>query len=86
MIDTADLRSKIIDLAIQGKLTEQLPTDGTAEELYQQIQTEKVKLQRIQRYYLSQAVELLTANLKEIDDNTLQANIISTSTDKEPEQ
>ena len=44
MIDTAALRSKIIDLAIQGKLTEQLPTDGTAEELYQQIQTEKVKL------------------------------------------
>ena len=44
MIDTDALRSKIIDLAIQGKLTEQLPTDGTAEELYQQIQTEKVKL------------------------------------------
>ncbi len=44
MIDTAALQSKIIDLAIQGKLTEQLPTDGTAEELYQQIQTEKVKL------------------------------------------
>ena len=44
MIDTAALRSKIIDLAIQGKLTEQLPTDGNAEELYQQIQAEKAKL------------------------------------------
>ena len=44
MIDTAALRSKIIDLAIQGKLTEQLPTDGTAEELYQQIQAEKNQL------------------------------------------
>ena len=44
MIDTTALRSKIIDLAIQGKLTEQLPTDGTAEELYQQIQAEKAQL------------------------------------------
>ena len=44
MIDTGALRSKAIDLAIQGKLTEQLPTDGTAEDLYQQIQAEKAKL------------------------------------------
>lgn len=44
MIDTAALQSKIIDLAIQGKLTEQLPTDGNAEELYQQIQAEKSQL------------------------------------------
>lgn len=41
MIDTKALRSRILDLAIQGKLTEQLPSDGTAEELYQQIQAEK---------------------------------------------
>ena len=38
------LKSKLIDLAIQGKLTEQLPEDGTAEELYQQIQEEKQAL------------------------------------------
>lgn len=38
------LKSKIIDAGIQGKLTEQLPEDGTAEELYKQIQEEKVKL------------------------------------------
>ncbi len=44
MIDTKALRSRILDLAIQGKLTEQLESDGTAEELYQQIQTEKLKL------------------------------------------
>lgn len=42
--DLAVLKSKIIDAAIQGKLTKQLPEDGTAEELYQQIQTEKAKL------------------------------------------
>lgn len=39
----ATLKSKIIDAGIQGKLTEQLPEDGTAEELYQQIQQERKK-------------------------------------------
>ena len=38
------LKSKLIDAAIQGKLTEQLPEDGTADKLYQQIQQEKKKL------------------------------------------
>jgi len=38
------LKAKLIDAAIQGKLTEQLPEDGTAEELYQQIQAEKQAL------------------------------------------
>ena len=44
MIDTEALRKKVIDLAIQGKLTEQLPTDGDAEALYAQIQEEKARL------------------------------------------
>jgi len=44
LIDTKALRSRILDLAIQGKLTEQLESDGTAEELYQQIQAEKLAL------------------------------------------
>lgn len=35
------LKSKIIDAGIQGKLTDQLPEDGTAEELYADIQKEK---------------------------------------------
>ena len=34
------LKSKLIDAAIQGKLTEQLPEDGTAEELHKQVQKE----------------------------------------------
>lgn len=42
----ATLKSKIIDAGIQGKLTEQLPEDGTAEELYQQIQQEKAALEK----------------------------------------
>ena len=44
MIDTEALRKKIIDLAIRGKLTDQLPSDGDAEDLYAQIQKEKAKL------------------------------------------
>lgn len=42
--DREVLKSKLIDAAIRGKLTKQLPEDGTAEELYQQIQEEKKKL------------------------------------------
>ena len=42
----ATLKSKIIDAGIQGKLTEQLSEDGTAEELYQQIQAEKAALEK----------------------------------------
>ncbi len=38
------LKSKLIDAAIQGKLTEQLPEDGTAEELYHRVQVEKQDL------------------------------------------
>lgn len=44
MIDTQAIRSKILDLAMHGQLTEQLPEDGTAEELYQHIQAEKQRL------------------------------------------
>lgn len=42
----AVLKSKIIDAGIQGQLTEQLPEDGTAEELHQQIQQEKLALEK----------------------------------------
>ena len=44
MIDTQAIRSKILDLAMRGQLTEQLPADGSAEELYQRIQKEKEAL------------------------------------------
>lgn len=39
-----ELKNSILQLAIQGKLVEQRPEEGTAEELYQQIQEEKQKL------------------------------------------
>lgn len=44
--DVAALKSKIIDAGIRGKLTEQLPEDGTAQELFEQIQAEKTCLVR----------------------------------------
>ena len=39
--DLEALKSKIIDAGIQGKLTKQLPEDGTAEELLEQIEIQK---------------------------------------------
>lgn len=39
-----DMKKSILQYAIQGKLVEQRPEEGTAEELYQQIQNEKQKL------------------------------------------
>ncbi len=44
MIDTKAVRSRVLNLAKQGKLTEQLESDGTAENLYLQIQAEKQRL------------------------------------------
>ena len=40
----ADMQKSILQLAIQGKLVEQRPEEGMAEELYQQIQAEKQAL------------------------------------------
>ena len=39
-----DMKKSILQQAIQGKLVEQRPEEGTGEELYQQIQAEKQKL------------------------------------------
>ena len=38
------LKNSILQMAMQGKLVEQRPEEGTGEELYQQIQKEKQKL------------------------------------------
>lgn len=40
------LKASILQLAIQGKLVEQRPEEGTAEDLYQQIQEEKQRIQK----------------------------------------
>ena len=43
-VDTKALRQRILTLAIQGKLTDQRKEDGTAQDLYNQIQEEKQRL------------------------------------------
>ena len=39
-----DMKESVLQYAIQGKLVEQRPEEGTGEELYRQIQTEKQRL------------------------------------------
>ena len=46
MIDTQAIRNKVLHLAMHGQLTKQLPEDGTAEELYQQIQEERKRQEK----------------------------------------
>lgn len=67
----AALKSKIIDAGIQGKLTEQLPEDGTAEELYQQIQREKLALEKAGKIKKSKPLPPITDEEKpfEIPEN-----------------
>ncbi len=39
-----DLRKSVLQAAIQGQLTEQLPTDGNSRDLLKKISVEKAKL------------------------------------------
>ena len=58
--DLEVLKSKIIDAGIQGKLTEQLPEDGTAEELLKQIDDEKKKLIKEKKIKATEALPEIT--------------------------
>ena len=58
--DATILKNKIIDIGIQGKLTEQLPEDGTAEDLFAEIQAEKAKLIQEKRIKKEKALEVIT--------------------------
>ena len=61
------LKSKIIDAGIQGKLTEQLPEDGTAEELYQRIQQEKLALEKAGKVKKSKPLPPISEEEKPFD-------------------
>ena len=61
------LKSKLIDLAIQGKLTKQLPENGTAEELYQQIQEEKQELIKVGKIKKEKPLPKITEDEKPFD-------------------
>ena len=54
------LKASILQYAIQGKLVEQRPEEGTAEELYQQIQEEKKKLIKERKIKKEKAPAVIT--------------------------
>lgn len=58
--DLEVLKSKIIDAGIQGKLTEQLLEDGTAEELLEQIAKEKKQLIKEKKIKATKALPEIT--------------------------
>lgn len=59
-LDIEILKSKLIEVGIQGKLTEQLPEDGTAEALFAEIQAEKNKLVKEKKIKKEKASEVIT--------------------------
>lgn len=58
--DLEVLKLKIIDAGIQGKLTERLPEDGTAEELLEQIAKEKKQLIKEKKIKATKALPEIT--------------------------
>jgi type I restriction enzyme S subunit len=56
------LKTKLIDAAIQGKLTAQLPEDGTAEDLYRQIQSQKQTLIQAGKLKKEKPLAIITAD------------------------
>ncbi|MBR2528935.1 MAG: restriction endonuclease subunit S [Blautia sp.] len=56
------LKAKLIDAAIQGKLTEQLPEDGSVEELYARVQKDKTNILRERKGRADK-------NIKEVGDD-----------------
>lgn len=58
--DLEVLKSKIIDAGIQGKLTEQLPEDGTADELLEQIEKEKMQFIKEKKAKSTKALPSIT--------------------------
>lgn len=62
-----ELKNSILQLAIQGKLVEQRPEEGTAEEFYQQIQAEKQKLIKAGKLKKEKSLPEITEDEKPFD-------------------
>ena len=58
----ADMQKSILQMAIQGKLVEQRPEEGTGEELYKQIQAEKQKLIKADKIKKGKPLPEITEN------------------------
>lgn len=62
-----ELKNSILQLAIQGKLVEQRPEEGTAEELFAQIQEEKQRLIREKKIKKQKPMPEITEDEKPFD-------------------
>lgn len=62
-----DLKKSLLQYAIEGKLVEQRPEEGTAEELYQQIQAEKRRLIKEGKIKKEKALSEITEKEKPFD-------------------
>ena len=62
-----ELKNSILQLAIQGKLVEQRPEEGTAEELYRQIQAEKQALLKAGKIKKEKPLPEITEDEKPFD-------------------
>ena len=62
-----DMQKSILQMAIQGKLVEQRPEEGTGEELYQQIQAEKQRLIKAGTIRKEKALQEITEDEKPFD-------------------
>jgi type I restriction enzyme S subunit len=62
-----DMQKSILQMAIQGKLVEQRPEEGTGDELYQQIQAEKQRLIKAGTIKKSKPLPEITENEKPFD-------------------
>ena len=67
MMTAEQLKSSILQLAMEGKLVEQRPEEGTGEELYQQIQAKKVKLIREGKIKKQEPLSEITDDEKPFD-------------------
>lgn len=66
-VDTKALRQRILTLAIQGKLTDQRKEDGTAQDLYNQIQEEKQRLIKEKKIKKEKPLPEITEEEKNFD-------------------
>ena len=62
-----DMQKSILQMAIQGKLVEQRPEEGTAEELYKQIQAEKQSLIKAGKLKKEKPLPTITDDEKPFD-------------------
>lgn len=72
-----ELKNSILQLAVQGKLVEQRPEEGTAEELYQQILKEKQRLIKAEKIKKEKPLPEITEDEKPFDipENWIWAKI-----------